>query len=311
MRHHHTHHGMHGMQDHDHGDAGGSRILFVIIVNVLITAAEYIGGVLSGSLALISDAGHNLSDVLSLVLGYAGERVSRRGPDRKFTFGLKRFEVLIALVNSLSLVFIGLYIVYDAVLRYMHPVEINPCIMLPVAVVGLAGNILSIFMLNRDRNSSLNMRAAFLHLFFDAISSVAVIAVGVVLIFYQLVFLDLAVSLIIAVMIVLSSMDIIRDSLRIVLQGAPRGLNADDVYQALLSVGDVDSVHGLHVWSINSSEVFLSCHICVNPENGAVDTDGLINSVNRLLEERFGITHTALQVENTKLCTSEGGDCCR
>ncbi len=135
--------------------AGGRKLLLVILFNAIITAAEYAGGVLSGSLALISDAGHNLADVLSLALGYAGERVSREGPSRRYTFGLKRFEVLVALVNALSLVAIGLYIIYEAVERYMNPVPVDPSIMLPVALVGLAGNVFSILVLNRSRNDNL------------------------------------------------------------------------------------------------------------------------------------------------------------
>ncbi|OPZ36428.1 MAG: Cadmium, cobalt and zinc/H(+)-K(+) antiporter [Spirochaetes bacterium ADurb.BinA120] len=310
--------GVRHQHDHDHhgrgaecrGEAGGRKLLVVILFNAIITAAEYVGGVLSGSLALISDAGHNLADVLSLILGYAGERLSQGAPSRRYTFGLKRFEVLAALVNALSLVAIGLYIVYEAVERYMNPVPVKPSIMLPVALIGLAGNVFSILILNRSRNDSLNMRAAFLHLFYDAISSVAVIAVGVALIFTKLVLLDLAVSLVIAVMIVWSSMDIVRESLRIFLQGAPAGIDTDAVYQGLLAVSGVAEVHGLHIWSISSSEIFLSCHLR-SVEGGAGDTDAVIAAANAMLERDFGITHTAIQVERALLCGKAGENCCR
>jgi len=308
VHHHHDHH-------HDHAGecregAGGRKLLVVIAFNALITAAEYIGGVLSGSLALISDAGHNLADVLSLALGYAGERVSKGVPSRRYTFGLKRFEVLVALVNALSLVAIGLYIVYEAVERYMNPVPVDPTIMLPVAVIGLAGNVFSILVLNRARNDNLNMRAAFLHLVYDAISSVAVIAVGVMLLFTDLFLLDLAVSLVIAVMIVWSSMDIVRESLRIFLQGAPAGIDTDAVYRGLLSVPGVAGVHGLHIWSISSSEVFLSCHLQSAAGEGD-DTDAVIAGANVMLERDFGITHTAIQVERGLACGRAGENCCR
>jgi cobalt-zinc-cadmium efflux system protein len=301
---HHHHH-------HDHtGEcregAGGRKLLLVILFNAIITAAEYAGGVLSGSLALISDAGHNLADVLSLALGYAGERVSREGPSRRYTFGLKRFEVLVALVNALSLVAIGLYIIYEAVERYMNPVPVDPSIMLPVALVGLAGNVFSILVLNRSRNDNLNMRAAFLHLVYDAISSVAVIGVGVALVFTDLILLDLAVSLVIAVMIVWSSMDIVRESLRIFMQGAPAGIDTDAVYQGLMALPGVGGVHGLHIWSISSSEVFLSCHLRTLSEEPG-DTDAVISGANAMLERDFGITHTAIQVERALSC----GSCCR
>lgn len=307
------HHHNHDHHNNEINKRGSStkKLLLVILFNVIITVAEYIGGVLSGSLALISDAGHNFSDVLSLILGLVGERVSAQRPNSRFSFGMKRFEVLVASINSFSLVLIGGYIVYEAVVRYLNPVQINPRIMLPVAVIGLAGNVFSIFFLNKERNSNLNLRAAFLHLLYDAISSIAVISVGIILLFSDIKFLDLAVSFIIAFMIVWSSMDIIRESLRIFLQGTPKGINPDEVYESILGLTDVASVHGLHIWSISSTENFLSCHICINGNQDNVNTDGIINRVNNILEQKFKITHTTIQIENTNLCKLQNGNCCR
>ncbi|MBP7737470.1 MAG: cation transporter [Spirochaetes bacterium] len=305
------HHAGHHHEGHDHGHgARGGRLVLVIIFNMIITAAEYVGGLLSGSLALISDAGHNLSDVLSLIMGYAGERVSEKGPDKKFSFGLKRFEVAVALVNALSLLGIGLYIVYEAVARYINPVPIDLKVMVPVAFIGLAGNLFSMLLLMRDRHRTLNMKAAFLHLLYDTVSSVAVIGAAVILYFTGLVLADLVISLVIVFMIAGSSFSIIRDSMRIFLQGTPAHIDADEVYRAIQAIAAVGSVHGLHIWSINSTEVFLSCHICVSDSGGGGDTDVIIQSVNTMLENKYGIRHTTLQVENTKLC-SNSGTCCR
>jgi cobalt-zinc-cadmium efflux system protein len=199
------------IHNHDHEQNGlsgaftsGKKLVLVIILNLIITAAEYIGGVISGSLALISDAGHNFSDVMSLLLGLLGQKVSEIKPDNKFSFGMKRFEVLIALVNALALFAIGIFIIYEAVIRYLNPVNIDPYIMLPVAVTGLVGNALSIFILHRSREQNLNMRAAFLHLFYDAVSSVVVIAVGITMIFTNIAILDLIASAVIVLMIAMS-----------------------------------------------------------------------------------------------------------
>jgi cobalt-zinc-cadmium efflux system protein len=300
----------HARHDHGHHRAKGKNLLFVILLNAAITVAEYIGGVISGSLALISDAGHNLSDVFSLVLGYMGEKVSEKKPDKKFSFGFKRFEVVVALVNAFLLLAIGLYIIYEAALRYLNPVPINIEVMLPVAAIGLAGNLTSMLFLMKQRSSNLNMKAAFLHLLYDTISSVAVIGAGAVLYFTGLLLVDLAISLIIVVMIAVSSLTIIRDSMRIFLQGTPGHINTDEVYREILHVMHVGSVHGLHIWSINSAEVFLSCHICVSVPDKGVDTDAIIKNVNSMLEQKYGIRHTTLQVENTKIC-SDSGTCCR
>jgi len=282
----------------------------VVLFNIVITLAEYIGGIMSGSLALISDAGHNLSDVLSLILGYAGEKVSKRKATKKFSFGLKRFEVLIALVNSLFLLLVGLYIVYEAVQRFRSPQPINPTIMLPIAVIGLIGNVLSIFVLNKDRNHSLNMRAAFLHLFYDAISSVAVIIVGLILLFTNLYWLDLAVSIVIVIMIVWSSLNIINESLHVFLQGTPKNIDQQAICQALESTKNVASIHGLHIWSISSCEVFLSCHLSLKEDSNETG-DEVIIDVNKMLHDRFGIEHTTLQVEHSPICDLEGSNCCR
>jgi cobalt-zinc-cadmium efflux system protein len=307
MRNKHDHHN-HGT--HHHAPVGGNKLILAIIFNIAITIAEYIGGLLSGSLALISDAGHNLSDVLALMLGYAGEKVYGKEPDKKYSFGLKRFEVVVALVNALSLVGIGVYIVYEAVARYLDPVPINVRIMIAVGAIGLAGNLFSMLLLMKERRRNLNMKAAFLHLLYDTLSSVAVIAAGILLFFTGWLVVDLAVSLVIVAMIVWSSLSIIRESMGIFLQAAPPRIDADEVYRDIAGLAHVGSVHGLHIWSISSSEVFLSCHICIADEVIDVDTDEVIRNVNSMLEKKYGIQHTTLQVENVKIC-SDSGVCCR
>ncbi|MDY6935024.1 MAG: cation diffusion facilitator family transporter [Spirochaetota bacterium] len=297
---------------HDHGCkriSSRKRLGLVILLNSVITVTEYIGGILSGSLALISDAGHNLSDVLSLMLGYAGERVSEIKPGRKYSFGLKRFETLIALANALSLVAIGIYILYEAAERYANPVSINIKIVLPIAFIGFLGNLFSILILNIAKESNLNMKAAFLHLFYDAISSIAVMIVGIVLYYTNWLWIDIGISILIVFMIIWSSISIIGESLRIFLQGVPDNIDIDAIYASMLAIDNIESIHGLHVWSVSSSEVFLSCHICLNNFD-LFDSDDIIINVNSMLEEKFGIGHTTLQLENRNLCNMDGG-CCK
>jgi cobalt-zinc-cadmium efflux system protein len=297
--------------DHDHiQPSSGGRLAAVIALNLGITLAEFIGGVLSGSLALISDAWHNLSDVASLVLGLIGEKVSARVPSARYTFGMKRFEVLIALINALALLGVGAFIISEAAHRAMNPAPINLAIMVPVACIGLAGNVLSIAVLMKNRGDNLNMRAAFLHLFYDTLSSVAVLAAAAALYLTGLSWFDLAASLMIAIMIFWSSLNIIRESLRIFLQGAPKTVNPDEVYRSIAGVEGVGSIHGLHIWSVNSTEVFLSCHVCAS-EKAVADTGALISRINHMLEKDFGITHTTLQIETSPLCGMKRGECCR
>lgn len=298
-----------GAHHHDHRDFGsGGRLLLVIIFNMIITIAEYIGGVISGSLALISDAGHNFSDVLALCLGYAGEKISGREKSGIYTFGYKRFEVLAALINALTLVIIGIYIFYESVERFLNPAPVDFSIMLPVAVIGLLGNLISIFVL-RGGDHSINIRAAFLHLLFDAVSSVAVIFAAVLIYFTSNYWIDIVISFFIAVMIIWSAMGILKESFRIFLQGVPGHLDSDEIYNEIMKVDGVESIHGLHVWSINSKEVFLSCHIRMD-ESFAGVSDSVIQNVNDMLMNRFGIGHTTLQIEVGDFCGGHSGECC-
>jgi cobalt-zinc-cadmium efflux system protein len=298
---------------HSHKINNKTTLIITIFFNAVITLAEYVGGILSGSLALLSDAWHNLSDVLSLMLGYAGEKVSETHSSKKYSFGLKRFEVLIALINALSLAGIGIYIVYEAITRFFHPVPVNVKIMLPVAAIGLAGNVFSILVLSKNKDSNINMKAAFMHLLYDAISSVAVIIAGIILYFTNILWIDLIISIIIVIMIFWSSTDIIKESLRIFMQGTPHNVDPDQVYKSILNLSGVSNVHGLHIWSINSSKVFLSCHICVDQSmiDSVGNTDKIIRNVNAMLEEKYGIDHTTLQIENNILCSNESGECCK
>lgn len=309
--HDHTRHSHNSIHHHDHGGfAGGGKLLLVIIFNMIITAAEYTGGVLSGSLALVSDAGHNFSDVLSLCIGYAGERISSKKRSVEYTFGYKRFEVLAAFVNSLTLIIIGIYIFYESVERFRNPVAVDFSIMLPVAVIGLLGNIFSILVLQRGAHHNLNIKAAFMHLFFDAVSSVAVIIAAVIIHFTSNYWVDIVISFFIAVMIIWSAMSILRESLRIFLQGVPGHLDSDEIYDEIMKVEGVESIHGLHVWSINSREVFLSCHIRMEESFSGI-SDSVIKGVNDMLIIRFGIDHTALQVEVGDFCGGHTGECCK
>jgi cobalt-zinc-cadmium efflux system protein len=298
----------HTGHDHGHHKVSSRRLAMVILLNSAITIVEYVAGVMSGSLALISDAGHNLSDVLSLALGYAGEKISEKNPSAHYTFGLRRFETLVALVNTVSLVVIGVFIAVEAVGRFLSPVPINTSLMLPVAVFCLAGNLISVFLLIRDRSHSLNMRAAFLHLLYDSITSGAVIVVAIVLIFRPgWVWIDLLASLVIVVMIMWSSMGILSESLRVFLQAAPASVDPEDVRSHLMEIPGVAGVHELHIWSVDSRDTFMSCHVLLG--EAAAGSDGLIQAINAMLAREFHIEHTSIQIEHAYLCKGSCRSC--
>lgn len=286
-----------------HGASDPRRIGWTILLNLGITAAEVVGGLVSGSLALLSDAGHNLSDVLALVLAYAGGRGAARKPSARATYGMGRLEVATAFINALSMVALALFIIYEAFIRYGNPQPIDGSIMLGVAFVGLCGNLLSVFILHRDRNRSLNNRAAFLHMLYDAISSVAVIIGGLVILASGWYLLDLILSVLIAMLIFWSSLDILKEATGIFMERVPRGFDVEQVADAIAQVPGIRDVHHLHLWSISSTAVALSCHIAISPGDGA-HYAGVIRTVNEMLKSRFGIVHATIQPEGD-LCPEQ------
>jgi cobalt-zinc-cadmium efflux system protein len=288
------------MQTNGH-DHNVKNIGWAILINIGITLAEVIGGTLSGSLALLSDAGHNLSDVISLGLSFLGEKLSNRKATRRHTFGLKRTEIFTALINSLSLVGIAFFIVMEALKRISSPPELSLGLMLGVATIGLFGNLFSMVILGK-KESNLNVKAAYLHLFYDAISSVAVIGSGLLIFLTGWVILDLAVSLLIAGLVLWSGLGVIKRTIHIFMQGVPEHLEFDRILQDILGVPGVNSVHGLHIWSIDSTDVFLSCHVCTAESDGKGDTDRMIQNINEMLQQNHRIHHTVIQAETRNLC---------
>ena len=286
--------------EHEHT----KKIGWTIALNLAITLAEYIGGTMSGSLALLADAGHNLSDVISLAIGYAGERLAEKKATKRHSFGFKRAEIFTALINALLLWAISILIISEAFERASNPAaEISIWLMVGIGLIGLFGNLFSIMILNAGKDSSLNMKAAYLHMFYDTISSAVVVVSGLAIYFTHIYYIDLAVSILIGIMIFASGMDIVRKAVHILMQGVPEGVDFDEVYEGIKSVEGVSEVHGLHIWSINSKEIFLSCHVCMDG-NVSRESDDVIRRINEVLERNFGIEHTTVQVESIPCSSS-------
>lgn len=306
--HNHNHtHSSHHSHNHNHKEYSKSLVI-TILLNLIITIAEYIGGIISGSLGLISDAAHNLSDVLSLILGFFGEKISTKKANKKHSFGLKRFEILTALINGLLLWGIAIFIIIEAFRRFENPVNISIGLMLGIAFIGLFGNLFSVLILNKDKSHSLNMKAAYLHLFYDTLSSVAIIIVGIIIYFTNFIFLDLLISILISIMILFSGFDVIKKSFNIFMQGVPEHLSFDEIHKAILKIKGVKSVHDIHVWAVDSNDVFLSCHVCLDKNIGKSknsNIDLILHNLNYELKEKFNIDHTTIQTENNQMCRNE------
>lgn len=284
---------------HSHASAGfsGRRLFWTILLNAGITLAEFIAGFLSGYLALIADAVHNLSDVAALILAWLGIKGSQLPATKRSTYGYKRIEVMTAFLSAVALVVIAVFILYEAYHRYLFPEPIGmPWLFLTVAAIGLGGNLASVFLLLRDKDSSLNLKTAFLHMAFDTASSVVVLVGGVVILFTGWVVVDVILSAAIALMIFWSSYLVIKEAVMILMEAVPVGIDFDRVHREITTLPQVKSVHDLHIWSLSSIDFALSCHVCLENEDVPHGFDVVV-SINRLMAENFGIGHCTVQIE--------------
>ncbi len=286
---------------HNHPIPSGRRLGWTILLNIGITLAEFIGGILSGYLALLADAVHNLSDVAALILAWLGAKGAALPATKQSTYGYKRLEVITALISAVSLVVIAIFIFREAYERYLDPQELkHPMLFLSIAVGGLIGNLLSVWLLASEREKSLNMKTAFLHMAFDAVSSVAVIGGAIVIITSGWTMIDPILSALIGLAILWSSYSVIKEAVLILFEAVPLSVNFDEVHTAIAGVPMVRDVHDLHIWSLSSQEIALSCHVCVDSDNYH-NGPRLIGTINSLLHERFGIDHGTIQVETSGL----------
>lgn len=293
---------------HAHAHAPGrhaSRVLRISsLATLLYIALLIVAGVRAHSLALLSEAGHNVSDFLALLLSLAAVYISDRPPSATKTYGYQRAGVLAALVNSGTLVFLSFWIVYEAIRRLLQPVPVHPGLMVWVAAAGMLMNGFIALLLWRSSHD-VNIRSAFLHMLGDTLSTAAVIAGGLAILWTGSGWIDPALSIGIAVMIVWSSFGILRETLNILLEGAPRGMNLDRIAEAMRQIDGVNDVHDLHVWSLGSESHAMSCHIAIADIPPSA-SGAILRCVNDMLRERFRITHTTIQFEAAECDIAHG-----
>ncbi len=267
---------------------------------------ELIAGLRAHSLALLSDAGHNFTDALALGLAWAAFYLQSKPADETKTYGYHRASVLSAFVNALTLVALSVWILYESVLRLRAPEPVNETIMMLVAGLGLAVNGSIMLALRAASRNDINIRSAFVHMLGDALGSIAIILGAVAIRYTGWMRLDSILSILIALLIMWTAWDIIRESLNILLEGLPRGIQLADVAQAMGSVEGVLGVHDLHIWSLGSNTHALSCHVLIEDVPPSA-SDTILRSLNALLDRRFGIAHTTVQFEHVSCAISESG----
>ena len=305
MSHGHEHHPGHGHHGHQ-GVSAVTSLSWALGITAVFFLVELLGGWWTGSLALISDALHMGFDLTALALGLFAAQLGRRPPDRRRTFGYKRVEVLSALFNGVTLILITGIILREAYGRFFSPQPVRAKEMLVIAIVGLASNLAAGAVLYRSSRDNLNLRGAYLHVLSDALGSVGAILAGVIILATGWQQADPLVSALICAGIVVSSYWLVRDSINILLEGAPAHLELEDIRLALSALPGVTSVHDLHLWSVTRGTESMSGHLVV--ESDAL-TAATLRAGAQLLKERFRITHVTLQVETSghRYCDDEPG----
>lgn len=294
MGHSHSHSHGHSHGHHHHSsNKQALKLSFILIATYMIV--EVVGGIITNSLALLSDAGHMLSDAAALGLSYFALKFGEKEATLSKTFGYKRFEILAAFINGLTLLVISIYIFVEAYRRIMAPPEVMSMGMLTVSVIGLLVNIAAAYILMKgDKEENLNVRSAFLHVLGDLLGSVGAIAAALMILFFEWNLADPIASVIVAVLIIISGIRVTKASFHILMEGAPENISVSKVKEALLGMPGVEDVHDLHVWAITSDFPALSCHVVIRPE-----TEGkqLLTSIQKKLHDEFHIEHTTIQID--------------
>lgn len=292
--------------NHHHDLGAGSRLIWSLVVTTLFVAVETYAGFRAHSLALLSDAGHNFTDAVALFLSWFGLYLQSKPADEIKTYGYHRAGVLAAFVNALTLVALSAWLFYESVVRLRYPEHVDHTIMLVVAAVALAMNGGIMLSLHAASKNDINVRSAFVHMLGDALGSVAIIIGALVIRFTGWVRADPVLSIVLAALIVWTAWDIIRESLNILLEGLPRGIDLNGVGNAMRTVGGVLDVHDLHIWSLGSSTHALSCHVLIEDVPPS-SSDAILRGLNHLLADRFRIFHTTVQFEHVGCAISETG----
>jgi cobalt-zinc-cadmium efflux system protein len=289
---------------HDHGhhhhQVEGKNLLFSIVLNAVITVAQVIGGILSGSLALISDALHNFSDVLSLVFSYVAHKLSRKKASVNQTFGYKRAELIAAFVNAMTLIIVALFLIYGATERFFNPQEIKSGLVIWLSILGIVVNGLSVILLKNDADKNLNMKSAYLHLFTDMLASVAVLIGGLLMKYFQWFWVDSVMTLLIAVYLIIVGFDLLKKSTQMLMLFTPIHIDINEIISEVHKIPGTGKLHHIHVWYLNEEELHLEAHLDCSEDIKMSEFNEILHKIEHVLFDKFHINHINIQPEYKK-----------
>jgi len=281
---------------HRHHEVSGKNLGVAVLLNAGITLAQAIGGIISGSMALLSDAAHNFSDVLSMVISYLANRLSKREATEKQTFGFRRSEILAAFINSATLIIISVIILFEAVQRLITPVPISANLVIWLALAGILVNGISVLFIRNDSHANINMKSVYLHLLGDMLTSFAVLLGGFAMKYLQWFWTDSVFSMAIAVYLLYMSWGIFRSSLRIIMQFTPEEIDIHKIVKEIEAIQGVNNAHHVHVWQINEHDLMFEAHIDVKEDVRVSDFGEILSRIKEVLH-RHDIDHSTIQPE--------------
>ena len=267
-----------------------------MLLNFAITIVQVIGGILSGSLALISDALHNFSDGVSIIISYIALKLRGRDNSIRHTFGLKRAEILAAVINASVLIVIYIFLFYESITRFSKPHDVEAGIMSAVASIGLVANIIGTILLKRDSGNSINIRSSYMHLLSDSVSSVAVILGGIAIAVWNAAWIDPLLTILIGLYIIKESYDILTEAVHVLMEGAPPNISLDNIKEEVEKFSEVEDIHHIHIWTVGDNDIHLEAHVNIS-DMKISESDRLRMKIEELLESNFEIRHITLQFE--------------
>jgi cobalt-zinc-cadmium efflux system protein len=288
----------------EHAPSAGNKLKYAIILSLTILVAEVIGGLFSNSLALLSDAGHVFADIIALGLSWYGVRQAERPSNSRMTFGYHRVGVIVAIVNATTIFIIAAVILYEAYKRFQHPPEIKSQLMMIIAFIGLAANILVTFWLRREQRSNINIRSAFWHSLGDALASVGVIIGGAVILLTGQFWVDPLVSVLISLIILFAAWSIFREGFRVILEATPKDVDILSMINTLKQIPGVRDVHDVHVWSISPELRAMNGHVLIEDISTSEAAD-IRSKIEKVVREQYHVEHTTLQMECQKCDSNE------
>ncbi|PIE99761.1 MAG: cation transporter [Maribacter sp.] len=292
MAHNHGH-----SHSHSHTDLKGKNLLISIFLNIIITVSQVIGGLISGSLSLLSDALHNFSDVLSLIVSYVATVLSKKEASTNRTFGYKRAEIIAAFVNAATLMVIAVFFIKEAIFRFIDPIEIESNLVIWMSLLGISANGFSVLLLKKHTDNNMNMKSAYLHLLTDMLASVAVLIGGFLMKFFKMYWVDPVLTLVIALYLIYMGYDLLKESTRVLMLFTPSNIHVQQIIDTISKIYPIKNVHHVHIWQLNEEEVHLEAHIDFIKDIKLSEFDIILGKIEDEVSHNFGINHVNIQPE--------------